>query len=94
MLQLGNTNKMNVYINHTILSFPKVSKDHLLIDRIALVAPIPLLAIRIFSIAWSPPLNATKSCTLLKNPASDNGGVTFLVFDIAVLFIWKMNLFL
>lgn len=65
---------------HTVLSFPKVSNDHLLIERMALVAPMPLFATRIFLMAWSPKENCTKSSTDLKKPASVNGGTgTFLV---------------
>ena len=51
---------------HTVRSLPKVSKLHLRILLIALIAPIPLFATKIFLIAWSPPEKSTKSSTLSK----------------------------
>jgi len=48
----------------TARSLPNISNDHLRIERIALVAPMPLLAIKIFSIAWSPPAHSANAATL------------------------------
>ena len=51
----------------------------------AFVAPIPLLAISTFWIAWSPPLKLTKSLTFLWKPEKLAGGALFIVsFEILV----------
>ena len=49
----------------TMHSLLKVSNDHLRMLRIALRAPMPLLAMSIFLMAWSPPDQTTNSSTVL-----------------------------